>query len=49
MAEVMIKASLTEGDYVAVGLNSAKDEIKIKIHKKKELPESNPTIPLDEN
>jgi len=35
MAEVMIKASLTEGDYVSVGLNAAKEEIKIKIHKKK--------------
>ena len=40
MAEVMIKASLTEGDSVNVGLNEAKQEIKIKIHKKKpELPE----------
>ena len=40
MAEVMIKASLKEGDHVIVGLNTAKTEIKIKITKKKlELPE----------
>jgi ATP-dependent Clp protease ATP-binding subunit ClpC len=39
MAEVMIKASLTEGDYVNVGFNEAKQEIRIKIHKKKALPE----------
>jgi ATP-dependent Clp protease ATP-binding subunit ClpC len=40
MAEVMIKASLIEGDLVNVGFNAAKSEIKIKIHKKKaELPE----------
>jgi ATP-dependent Clp protease ATP-binding subunit ClpC len=44
MAEAMIKISLTEGDYVSVGLNSAKDEIRIKIVKKKaELPESGTT------
>jgi ATP-dependent Clp protease ATP-binding subunit ClpC len=35
MAEVMIKASLVEGDYVSVGFNAAKGEIRIKIHKKK--------------
>jgi hypothetical protein len=40
MAEVMIKAKLVEGDLVNVGFNEAKQEIKIKIHKKKpELPE----------
>ena len=40
MAEVMIKASLKEGDLVNVSLNTAKSEIKIKIQKKKaELPE----------
>jgi ATP-dependent Clp protease ATP-binding subunit ClpC len=39
MAEVMIKASLVEGDFVSVGLDAAKAEIKIKIHKKKKLPE----------
>jgi ATP-dependent Clp protease ATP-binding subunit ClpC len=39
MAEVMIKASITEGAFVKVGLNTAKDEIRIKIYKKKpELP-----------
>ena len=43
MAEVMIKASLAEGDLVTVGFNEAKQEIKIKIHKKKaELPEALP-------
>jgi ATP-dependent Clp protease ATP-binding subunit ClpC len=35
MAEAMIKISLVEGDYISVGLNSTKDEIKIKIVKKK--------------
>jgi ATP-dependent Clp protease ATP-binding subunit ClpC len=35
MAEVMIKAALGEGDLVNVGLNAEKQEIKIKIHKKK--------------
>ena len=35
MAEVMIKAKLGEGDLVSVGLNAAKEEIKIKISKKK--------------
>jgi ATP-dependent Clp protease ATP-binding subunit ClpC len=40
MAEVMIKAKIGEGDYVSVGLNAAKEEIKIKISKKKpSLPE----------
>jgi ATP-dependent Clp protease ATP-binding subunit ClpC len=40
MAEIMIKATITEGDLVNVGFNEAKGEIKIKIHKKKpELPE----------
>jgi ATP-dependent Clp protease ATP-binding subunit ClpC len=43
MAEIMIKASIVEGDLVNVGFNEAKQEIKIKIHKKKlELPESLP-------
>jgi ATP-dependent Clp protease ATP-binding subunit ClpC len=37
MAEVFIKSELQEGDLINVGLNSAKDEIKIKIHKKKEV------------
>jgi len=35
MAEVMIKYTLEEGDYVSVGLNKAKSEIRIKIRKKK--------------
>src|SRR5512133_175134 len=35
MAEVLIKASLTEGDSIVVGFNSAKSEIKIKIQKPK--------------
>ena len=40
MAEVLIKANLKEGDIINVGFNSAKSEIKIKIHKKQlELPE----------
>ena len=40
MAEVLIKASLKEGDCINVGFNTAKSEIKIKIQKKKiELPE----------
>jgi ATP-dependent Clp protease ATP-binding subunit ClpC len=40
MAEVLIKANLKEGDTINVGFNSAKSEIKIKIHKKQlELPE----------
>ena len=40
MAEVLIKADLLEDDTIYVGFNSAKSEIKIKIHKKKtELPE----------
>lgn len=34
MAEVLIKASLVEGDTINVGFNSAKSEIKIKIQKK---------------
>ncbi len=43
MAEVMIKASPAAGDLVNVGFNEAKQEIKIKIHKKKaELPETLP-------
>jgi ATP-dependent Clp protease ATP-binding subunit ClpC len=49
MAEVMIKASLSEGDLVNVGFNAEKGEIKIKIHKKKEIPETsdgNPPSPL---
>ncbi len=40
MAEVLIKSNLQEGDFIYVGFNSAKSEIKIKIQKKKsELPE----------
>ncbi len=35
MAEVMIKAKLTEGDYVNVGFNKARNEIKINIRNKK--------------
>jgi ATP-dependent Clp protease ATP-binding subunit ClpC len=43
MAEVLIKSNLQEGDYINVGFNSAKSEIKIKIQKKKsELPETLP-------
>jgi ATP-dependent Clp protease ATP-binding subunit ClpC len=41
MAEILIKSNLQEGDIIYVGFNSQKDEIKIKIHKKKaEIPES---------
>ena len=44
MAEVLIKANLKEGDFINVGFNSAKSEIKIKIQKKKiELPEKTDT------
>jgi ATP-dependent Clp protease ATP-binding subunit ClpC len=44
MAEVLIKATQQEGNTIYVGFNSAKSEIKIKIHKKKaELPESTET------
>jgi hypothetical protein len=39
MAEVLIKATLVEGDWINVGFNAAKSEIKIKIHKKKEEAE----------
>jgi ATP-dependent Clp protease ATP-binding subunit ClpC len=43
MAEVLIKSNLQEGDFINVGFNSAKSEIKIKIQKKKsELPEPLP-------
>jgi ATP-dependent Clp protease ATP-binding subunit ClpC len=35
MAEVLIKSDLHEGDVINVGLNGAKDEIKIKINKPK--------------
>jgi len=39
MAEVLIKATLQEGDSIYVGFNSAKQEIRIKIQKKKsDLP-----------
>jgi ATP-dependent Clp protease ATP-binding subunit ClpC len=43
MAEVLIKAELTEGDIINVGFNAEKSEIKIKIQKKKsiELPPAN--------
>jgi ATP-dependent Clp protease ATP-binding subunit ClpC len=48
MAEAMIKVSLTEGDYISVGLNSAKDEIRIKVVKKKpELTEGGSDIQDD--
>jgi ATP-dependent Clp protease ATP-binding subunit ClpC len=43
MAEVMIKASISEGDLVNVGFNEAKQEIRIKIHRKStELPANEP-------
>jgi ATP-dependent Clp protease ATP-binding subunit ClpC len=43
MAEVLIKSNLEEGDFIHVGFNSAKSEIKIKIQKKKsELSEPLP-------
>jgi ATP-dependent Clp protease ATP-binding subunit ClpC len=46
MAEIMIKASPQEGDLVNVGFNEAKQEIKIKIHKKKsEIPDVLPPTP----
>ena len=45
MAEVLIKSNLQEGDFIQVGFNSAKSEIKIKIQKKKsELPEPLPPL-----
>jgi ATP-dependent Clp protease ATP-binding subunit ClpC len=45
MAEVLIKSNLQEGDFIYVGFNSAKSEIKIKIQKKKsELPEPLPPV-----
>ncbi len=48
MAEVMIKSKLVEGDYVNVGLNSTKDEIRIKIVKKKpELTEGGTAGPAE--
>lgn len=41
MAELLIKANLHEGDIIFVGFSSIKDEIKIKIHKKRaEIPGS---------
>ena len=43
MAEVMIKSVLEEGDYVSVGYNKAKDEIRIKIKKRKKTPGSRKT------
>jgi ATP-dependent Clp protease ATP-binding subunit ClpC len=49
MAEVLIKASLHEGDCIYVGFNSIKSEIKIKIQKKKEtLPDILPSEPSNE-
>lgn len=43
MAEVLIKSNLQEGDFIHVGFNSAKSEIKIRIQKNKsELPETLP-------
>ena len=49
MAEVLIKSNLQEGDFINVGFNSAKSEIKIRIQrqKKTELPEALP--PPQEN
>jgi ATP-dependent Clp protease ATP-binding subunit ClpC len=45
MAEVLIRSNLQEGDFINVGFNSAKSEIKIKIQKKKsELPEPLPPV-----
>jgi len=43
MAEVMIKSVLEEGDYVSVGYNKAKDEIRIKIKKRKKTSGSKKT------
>ncbi|HEX2975008.1 MAG TPA: hypothetical protein VHO68_03650, partial [Bacteroidales bacterium] len=41
MAELLIRSDLHEGDVIFVGFSSTKDEIKIKVHKKKaEIPES---------
>jgi ATP-dependent Clp protease ATP-binding subunit ClpC len=41
MAELLIKADFQEGDLIFVGFSSTKDEIKIKVHKKKaEIQES---------
>ena len=37
MAEILIRANLSEGDTIYVGFNQAKSEIKIKLHKKKEI------------
>ncbi len=39
MAEVIIKASMTEGDVISVGLDKKKDEITISIKKQKEKQE----------
>ncbi|MQY78725.1 MAG: AAA domain-containing protein [Bacteroidetes bacterium] len=39
MAEVIIKASMTEGDVISVGLDKKKDEIAISIKKQKEKQE----------
>jgi ATP-dependent Clp protease ATP-binding subunit ClpC len=38
MAEVLIKADLKDGDIIYVGFNNVKQEIRIKIQKKKETP-----------
>ncbi|MCU0362897.1 MAG: ATP-dependent Clp protease ATP-binding subunit [Bacteroidales bacterium] len=40
MAEVLIKSSLTEGDWINVGFNSGKSEIKIKIQKKQKADQA---------
>ena len=44
MAEILIKATLKEGDTISVGFNKVKSEIKINIQKKKEVIE--PTLGL---
>lgn len=39
MAEVMIKTKMEDGDYVSVGLNKNKNEIRIKMQRKNSRPE----------
>ncbi len=46
MAELLIKADLSEGDTIQVGFSADKSEIKIKVQRKKpELPEKTDTLP----
>jgi ATP-dependent Clp protease ATP-binding subunit ClpC len=40
MAEVLIKSSLSEGDWINVGFNSGKSEIRIKIQKKQKADQA---------